>query len=287
LALAAVLALVGCGGAGAPDGSSASAGSSATAGDSAPVATEPPAPVAILFIGDSITHGSLGQKDADTPPGLADPAAPAQVAALLTEQGDSRTYTAINRGADGSTTMSWTDEAQGLLAGAIDAAKAEGATVAHIMLGANDARKYFSGATVESGDYSAAAVAIPKEEYKNNMRAIIDRLRNDAGIETVILSNTIYREIAPEVRLDPTYTSEDQAAALQASVLEAMRGYDEAVSELVAEYGGAVRQGDTQAFALFEQNKGAWLNPFDMVHPTEEGYRELAALWAAAIQGAM
>jgi lysophospholipase L1-like esterase len=103
------------------------------------------------------------------------------------------------------------------------------------------------------------------EEYKSNVRKIIDTLKN-SGVKYVILSD------------QPTRGDD-------AIVNNRLAAYRRANRELIREGAGFVLRGDTESFEVFADDPD--LLDTDKLHPNNKGHDRLGKLWAEAIRAAL
>lgn len=223
----------------------------------------------IVFIGNSITYGA----------GMADPqhdAPPVQAVLYLTKQPRVGTVKYVNRGVSGCTTTDYLPATETLFPKVIAdadkfAAETQATLVFSIMLGTND-----SATTGPNG-----APASP-EQYKENMKAIIDRLLALYPNCKIVLNRPVW--YSPN-----TYNG---AMYLKAG-LSRLESYYPVLQALAEEYAqrfpNQVYMGDTEAFDYFKANYLTDLIPEEgnagtfYLHPNEKGAAVLGEFWGKAI----
>jgi lysophospholipase L1-like esterase len=186
----------------------------------------------IGFIGDSITHGPKQGVSA--------------VEAEMTNLGFN--YTAINRGASGTTSVDW-QPGTILFDDALAVFKTQNVHTVSIMLGTNDARHD-----------RATSPAM----YRRNMERIIENLLA-SGVVTQVIVNY------------PPYVVPGALKLWDASSTVRLKLYAAQLDEIVKERG--VAKGDTRAFGYFQQRPYQLI---DGVHPNSLGVEALGKLWADA-----
>ena len=146
-------------------------------------------------------------------------------------------YRAINRGVNGSTTSDWRNK---LLDSAIDEFVANDVEIVQIMLGTND-----------------IAQGIPIDEIIDNLRNIIDRLR-DNGVKIFIINKIPYSLHRDDLTV---------------------RQYNVALDELPN--GSDIFVGDDQSYQYFREHQDQL---YDGLHMNQDGYIKLAELWSDAFR---
>jgi lysophospholipase L1-like esterase len=127
---------------------------------------------------------------------------------------------------------------------------------------------------------------VSPENYRRNLRAIIDRLLTDfPDCRIVIHRPTWY---SPNTHNGSTY---------MAAGLERLQAYFPQIDALVSQYRatrpGHVFAGDREAFDFFKANAHKYLNPeagqdgVFYLHPNDAGAPLLATFWAIGIKNAL
>ena len=129
--------------------------------------------------------------------------------------------------------------------------KAQNATVVSIMLGTNDASDLHSMSPMV---------------YRRNLLGIINGLRNEGNVRTIVLNY-------------PPYTVPRPASHWSKASLYRLRAYMTVISSLAD--GKFVVLGDTKAYAYFSEHPEEL---GDGVHPNDTGYYNLGQLWATAFK---
>lgn len=221
----------------------------------------------LVFIGNSITYGSR----------LADPAndaPPVKCAAYLKNQAGIGAVEFSNQGHSGYTTLDFlpatkTFEQVEQAAGAFTNKQAQ--LIFSLKLGTND-----------SAIHGPHGSPVSIENYKGNLKAIIDRLLNDFPGCIIILQHPIWYS-------NNTYNG---AMYLQEG-LTRLQSYMPVIDGLVKEYAATqpkrVFVGDKKAFNYFKKNHLTDLDPENghqgtfYLHPNKKGAEALGIFWAKAI----
>jgi len=226
----------------------------------------------IVFIGNSITHGS----------GLPDPAtqAPPVIAAQrLREMKGMGNIQMTNVGKSGSTTLDWLPKNNKLFPTAEKAANAYASDstatlLFSLVLGTNDsAIKGPHGAPVAPNDYHA------------NLTSIVDRLLTEyPGCKLIIQYPTWYSE--------NTYNTSKYLK----EGLQRLQSYFPEIDGVVKEYAvsqpGRVFAGNKKVFGYFKKHPALFQNEKGQqgifnLHPNQEGAAVLGTFWAKAIDKAL
>jgi lysophospholipase L1-like esterase len=222
--------------------------------------------LAIIFIGDSITHGSRLDSPATQAP-------PVWAVAYLRKEGWAADFS--NQGVSGHTTVDFlpgtgTDFPHVVAAADALDAKAAVTLVFSIMLGTNDsAEQGPNGSPVSPGAYRA------------NLKTIIDSLLARYPKAIVVLNRPIW--YSP--------TTYNGARYLQPG-LDRLQTYFPEIDTLVKEYAGTgrVRAGDKDAFAYFREHYRTDLGEEQgrvgafYLHPNAKGAEALGDYWGKAIK---
>lgn len=226
----------------------------------------------IVFIGNSITHGSgLPEPETQAPPVIA--------AQKLREFKGIGTVQFSNIGKSGSTTLDWLPENNKLFITAEKAADSyvndEGATLLFsIVLGTND--------SAIKGPHGAP---VSPEDYHGNLLKIANRL-----LEKYPKSKIIFQY--------PTWYSENtyNTSKYLKEGLERLQSYFPEIDAVVKSYEishpNTVFSGNKKVFAYFKKHPGLFQNEKGQqgifnLHPNPEGAAELGNFWAKAIYKAM
>lgn len=241
--------------------------------------TTPSRTLLIVYIGDSITAG-IGLANTGS---ITETTAPYWCDHFLTAMDDTQEVYGSNVGRSGFTTVNWLPSVDPNSCFAQAEAAAKQLTAGHpagqlifsIMLGTNDSATHGTlGAPVSDG------------AFKSNMSLIAGTLLKDfPGCKVVIHDAPYY---TPN-----TYNFTDYREAGLARLV----GYRPVVEAVAASFRkshrGQVFVGDTAAYAFFQANYAAELNPEQgqdgtfYLHPNETGAIDLAHLWAIAISNAL
>lgn len=173
--------------------------------------------IALGFIGDSITEGTVVGGNTNSPP--------TREKVYLESLDENLTVTVVNQGVSGKTTADW-QVGGDYLPGAKSAFAAAGVSVVNIMLGTND---------------SKVSVATSKATYKSRLLAICNDLVSSGY--TVQLNQVPY--VAPGAG----------SGQWGADVEETIQGYNEAINEIVNRT--TIKQGDTTAYAYVRDTPSA------------------------------
>ena len=223
--------------------------------------------VNIVFIGDSITYGA-GLPDA------AKQAPPVICANYLKTQANIGTVDFSNQGHSGYTTLDWLPGTKAFI-DAENAAKTfanqQAQLVFSIKIGTND--------SAMKGTHGAP-VAV--EDYKANLKIIIDQLLKDFPGSMVVLEHPIW--YSPNTYNGSMYLQEG---------LTRLQTYIPAMDQLVKEYKATnpkrVFIGDTKAFDYFKANAETDFQHEDgrqgvfYLHPNPKGAIALGEFWGKAI----
>lgn len=215
------------------------------------------AAIGVICIGDSITAGSY------LPAGAALP--PSDMQGALTAIWGGRTVALANAGISGTATADWLPGVGGRLAGAVSAGAALSppATIASIMLGANDAN-ILGGSFAGGGPVSAAT-------YGSNIAAICANLISNGY--TVILHYPTYQ--APGA-FGGTWNQ------LSTGLTQA---YQAQIQSLVN--GTTIRLGDTTMYGWSMDNNANTAYFIDGVHSAAAGASVIGSAWGQAIGAAL
>lgn len=223
-------------------------------------------PLAIVFIGDSITHGS----GLDSP---ATQAPPVWATGLLQKKG--RLVDFSNQGVSGHTTLDFMpgtgrDYAHVVAAAETFGEKKDATLVFSIMLGTND-----------SAEQGPNGSPVSPAGYRANLKTIIDSLLARFPGAVVVIHRPIW--YSP--------TTYNGARYLQAG-LDRLQSYFPEIDTLIRAYGGTghVFQGDRQAFAFFKKHyledlgeEQGHVGTF-YLHPNAKGAKALGEFWGRAIE---
>ena len=216
----------------------------------------------VVFIGNSITHGS-GLKNPITE------SAPTQAVNYLNTHGCSVQF--ANCGVGGSTTVDFLPSTNKLFPRvelAADSLYRKGVPlVFSVKLGTNDsAIKGPNGAPV-----------LP-EKYKENVQTIIDALQQRYPQAYIVLNCPIW--YSPNTHNHSTYMEEGLAR---------LQTYRPQLETLAKENAPHVLMGDKKAFAFFKKNYLLYLNPEQgasgtfYLHPNVSGAQKLGEFWAKVL----
>ena len=235
------------------------------------VALLPPRPsLDIVFIGDSITHGSrLDSPEVQAPPVWA--------AAFLKRQKRIGEVAWSNQGVSGYTTVDFLPSTGKAFPHVMDAARAfyarhDATLVFSVMLGTND-----------SADNGPNGSPVLPAAYRANLKTIADSLLNAfPGCLIVFNRPTWYSP-----------TAYNGARYLQ-SGLDRLQSYFPEIDALVKEYAasrpGQVFAGDHKAFGYFRKHYGTDLGAEQghagtfYLHPNLQGAKALGEFWGEAIE---
>jgi len=222
----------------------------------------------LVFIGNSITYGAFFKNpEKDAPPVTA--------AEILRKKKGINSVSFSNQGRSGLTTVDCLPS-NGVFPQVVEAAAEIHNNPLHLLvfsikLGTNDsAVKGTNGAPVS------------KEDYKKNMKVIIDALLVKFPHAKVVIQQPIW--YSPNTQNGATYLAEGLAR---------LQLYFPEINSLVAGYSAThknqVFMGDTKAFGYFEKNHLTDLVPEEgkqgtfYLHPNKKGAAKLAEFWAEAI----
>lgn len=223
--------------------------------------------LSIVFIGNSITQGKGG--DNGFPP-------PTHAVNYLKEQKGVADVQFINIGKSGSTTLDWlpgSGKYASLLTAAADSlfAQKDHQLVFSMKLGTND-----------SAIQGPNGSPVSKENYKANLKSIIDKLLGNYPDSKVVIHHPIWYSTN-------TYNS----SRYLAEGLERLNSYIPEIDALVSEYAdaqpGRVFKGDTKAYKYFKKHAEKLFKPENgqqgvfFLHPNEEGVAILGKYWGKAM----
>jgi lysophospholipase L1-like esterase len=224
--------------------------------------------VNIVFIGDSITYGAgLPNREQQAPPTIC--------ASYLKTQANFGTVEFSNQGHSGYTTLDWLPGTPALN-DAEAAAKAftnqNAQLLFSIKIGTND--------SAVKGTHGAP---VSVEDYRTNLKIIIDQLLKDFPGSKVVIEHPIW--YSPNTYNGSMYLQEG---------LTRLQTYIPVIDELVKTYKVTnpkqVFVGDTKAFKYFEKNYLTDFQPEDgrqgifYLHPNPKGAVALGSFWAKAIE---
>ncbi|MDR0338511.1 MAG: GDSL-type esterase/lipase family protein [Planctomycetaceae bacterium] len=232
------------------------------------IVQEPPATdtkLNIVFIGDSITIGG-GEKSP-----------PARCAEYLKQQAGIRDVAFSNQGVSGLTTVDFLPSKNKQFPKVVEAANLfkkdqSGKLLFSVMLGAND-----SAVTGPNGS------PVSPENYRRNLKEIVDRLLKDYPDSQIVLHRPIW--YSETTQNSSTYLLEGQ---LRVTV------YGQEIQSLVDFYSRTpdrmrVVLGDTQAYSYFKTHHESAMrhetgkNGTFFLHPNDRGAEVLGRFWGAAI----
>lgn len=225
--------------------------------------------VNIVFVGNSITFGAGLQNPAHDAP-------PARAALYLSKQPQIASVKYSNQGVSGATTVDFLPETGTLfpqVTAAADQFKDEtwATLLFSVMLGTNDSAMTGTNGAPVSG-----------EQYRTNMRVIIDRLLSLYPDCRIVVQRPLW--YSPNTYNGAKYLQEG---------LDRLQSYYPELKVLVGEYAkrfpGQVFLGDTKGFDYFsryyqtdfqaeEGNAGVFY-----LHPNAKGARYLGELWGKAL----
>lgn len=235
------------------------------------VAAKTPRNVNIVFIGNSITYGAQIANPAQDAP-------PKQVQLYLSDKKNIGTVQFVNCGVSGSTTLDFLPGSGALFARTmqnktVKTFKKDKETPLYfsIMLGTND--------SAIKGPHGAP---VSPENYKANLKKIIDRLLADFPSCKIILHRPIWYS-------ENTYNG----AMYLAEGLNRLQTYTPQIEAIIKEYKEIapkrVFMGDTEAFQFFKKNylthfvaEEGYAGTF-YLHPNEQGAKKLAEFWGDAL----
>jgi lysophospholipase L1-like esterase len=238
------------------------------------VAFLPPRPsLDIVFIGDSITHGSRLDSPAVQAP-------PVWAAAFLKRRKKIGEVTYSNRGVSGFTTVDFLPATGKAFPQVMEAARnfyarQDATLVFSVMLGTND-----------SADDGPNGSPVAPRTYRANLKTIADSLLNAFPGCLIILNRPIW--YSP--------TTYNGARYLQ-SGLDRLQSYFPEIDTLVGEYAsarpGRVFTGDRKAFGYFRKHYRTDLGAEQghagtfYLHPNARGAEALGEYWGEAIEKAL
>lgn len=220
----------------------------------------------VVYIGDSITAGAGIASAADYPTAITDDALQAIGFDAMRSS---------NQGHSGYTTVDFqpgTDTFDNVEQAADEFKKMQGVLVFSIMLGTND--------SAIQGPHGSP---VSKEQYYQNLKAIVDRLLKDYPGCKVVINHPLW--YSPNTYNGAKYLQEG---------LDRLQSYFPQIDKLIADYGqsskGRVLLGDTDAFDYFKKNYQTCFQPENghqgtfYLHPNETGAKALGQFWAKAIR---
>ena len=219
-------------------------------------------PIYIVFIGDSITYGA----------GLDSPykqAPPVWAVDYLKKKG-LKQVSFSNQGVSGYTTVDFLPSEKKAFPHVMEAARRDATLVFCIMLGTND-----------SADNGPNGSPVSPQEYRANLKTIIDSLLSAFPEAKVVLNRPIW--YSP--------TTYNGAKYLQ-SGLDRLQSYFPEIDTLVAAYPNRVFAGDRDAYTYFEKHYLTDLRPEQghagtfYLHPNARGAEALGKYWGEAIKKA-
>ncbi len=223
--------------------------------------------VAIVYIGNSITHGALLQhRETEAPPA---------VATRHIEQSKGLEASFRNCGVSGMTTLNFLPVSEQQFPNVVKAAS-------ELMKGCENLVFSISLGTNDSANTTTFGAPVVPQQYYTNMKAIIDELLNLYPTSRVVVQCPIW--YSPN-----TYNG---AMYLQ-SGLNRLKSYMPMIDKLIAKYRTThperVFLGDTEAFKFFEENHLTHFVPEQgnagtfYLHPNKEGAAMLGKYWAEGI----
>jgi lysophospholipase L1-like esterase len=222
----------------------------------------------IVFIGNSITHGS----------GLSDPATeapPAIAVNYLKQQSNIGKVEFVNLGHSGYTTVDFLPSTNGVFKDVEKAAKAftdkHALLIFSVKLGTND-----------SAIEGPRGAPVFPEVYYQNLKTIADSLLKEFPGSIVIFQHPVW--YSPNTYNGAKYLAEG---------LERLQNYmpqiDQLVEDYTATYPKRVFVGDTKAFDYFKKHSLTDLQPEQgrqgtfYLHPNQQGAAALGNFWGEAI----
>lgn len=217
----------------------------------------------LVFIGDSITYGAgLPYHDTQAPPVIC--------ANYLKAQAKIEAVDFSNQGHSGYTTLDFLPDTKAFNE-AENAAKAftdqQAELIFSIKLGTND--------SAVKGPHGAPASV---DDYRTNLKAIIDKLLADFPDCTVIIQHPVW--YSPNTYNGSMYLQEG---------LSRLQTYMPVIDNLAKTYPDHVFVGDTKAFKYFKENYLTDLRPEQgkqgtfYLHPNQKGAVALGEFWGEAI----
>lgn len=221
----------------------------------------------LVFIGNSITYGAFLTKPE---------APPANAAIYLRQQPGMKSVKFINRGISGFTTVDFLPSRGKTFNDLVQATQQfhkdhNRMLIFSISLGTND-----------SAEFGTTGAPVSREDYKENLKSIVDQLKKDfPGCKVIFQQPTWY---SPNTYNSSKYMSEGLAR---------LQSYFPELKSLVADYAisdpGFAFLGDLDGFGYFEKNYLTDLTPEHghegvfYLHPNKKGAVVLGHLWAKAI----
>ena len=226
----------------------------------------------IVFIGNSITYGAgLENPKQDTPPAIA--------AEILRKKPAIGSVSFVNQGRSGYTTVNYLPS-NDTFAKVVEAAQQLHSNPSHqlifsIKLGTND-----------SAIEGPKGAPVSKEDYRQNLKAIIDELLKQFPGSKIVLQQPIW--YSPNTYNRSKYLAEG---------LERLQSYFPELKSLVKSYSkiqkDRVSLGDQKGFSYFRKNYLTDLEPEKgnqgtfYLHPNKKGALQLGNFWAEAIYKAI
>lgn len=226
----------------------------------------------LVFIGNSITHGAnLAHPEADAPPVAA--------SAFLRKMEGIGLVNYNNQGRSAYTTVNFLPSGE-TFQEVVRATRGLNTNTSHtlvfsIMLGTND-----------SAIEGPLGAPVSKEDYRKNMKAIIDGLINLFPEAKVVVQQPVW--YSPSTQNSAKYLAEG---------LNRLQSYFPVIRSLVKSYAnthpGQVFTGDQAGFDYFRKNYLTDFVPEEgkqgtfYLHPNEKGAAQLGRFWAEAIYKAV
>ncbi|MBO9731296.1 MAG: hypothetical protein J7623_21840 [Chitinophaga sp.] len=223
----------------------------------------------IVFIGNSITQGAgLAHPQQDAPP--------VKGCEWLKQALPNFQVNYSNQGVSGSTTVDFLPATNRLFNNVIKAADVfksdkDATLVFSMILGTND-----------SASEGPNGSPVSPDDYKKNVKAILDRLLTDYPGCIVILHHPIW--YSPTTQNSSRYLAEGLAR---------LQSYFPVLDAVAASYKAShpkqVFIGDTSGFKYFEKHPELFIQEHGkagtfQLHPNEQGAAQLGVLWAKAIK---
>jgi lysophospholipase L1-like esterase len=232
------------------------------------LSAQPPKNLNIVFIGNSITYGAnLDSPQTDAPPVVA--------SQYLRKQAGIGSVNYSNQGHSGFTTLDFLPATGKAFNGVEAAARVfsdkNALLIFSIKLGTND-----------SAIQGPNGAPVSRDRYKQNLKAIADRLLNDFPGCIVIFQHPLW--YSPNTYNGAKYLQEG---------LTRLQSYIPPIDQLVADYTttypNRVFVGDKKAWDYFKQNYATDLTPEQghagtfYLHPNKKGAAMLGEFWGKAI----
>lgn len=222
----------------------------------------------IVFIGNSITHGS-GLKDTKTM------APPVFTQKYLQEQLKIDQVNVANQGVSGFTTVNFLPQTNTVFNNVEQAARnfanQQAQLVFSVMLGTND-----------SAVYGPKGAPVSADDYQHNLKTIADQLLKDFPDCKIVVHHPIWYS-----------TNTFNGSKYLAEGLARLQSYLPEIDELVKSYSTTnphqVFLGDKKSFRYFQKNHEALMQPENgkqgifYLHPNQKGAQILGAFWGKAI----